>query len=189
MLSFIVIWLMRKMQVFTINDFNFAKKGKVCFLTCIGSVFAMIGFLYIFVQLPEIRFIAPDKLDFLIVAFSQLIGVGIFEEVLFRGLVLKILLKKLGSSKKGITNACVISSVIFGMVHITNIIDIAINNEYLSVGVILPVVSQIIFATAFGLLAAMLYLHSGSLWFPILIHGVGNLIVKHMLRLSFVTRY
>ena len=185
-LSVIVIWLMRKMQVFNINDFNFDKTRKGVFLTCVGSVFAIIGLLYIFVQLPENRFIAPNLLDFLIVALSQLIGVGIFEEVLYRGLVLKILLKKLGHSKRGIINACVISSVIFGMVHITNIVDIAINAEHLSVGVILPIVSQIIFATAFGLLVVALFLRSGTLWIPILIHGVGNLVVQTFV--AFISR-
>lgn len=177
-LSGIVIWLMRKMQAFNINDFNFGKMKKGVFLTCVGSVFVIIGLLYIFVQLPENRFIAPNPLDFLILALSQLIGVGIFEEVLYRGLISKILLKKLGHSKRGKINACVISSVIFGMVHITNIIDIAINAEHLSVGVILPVVSQIIFATAFGLLNVALFLRSGTLWIPILIHGVGNLLIQ-----------
>lgn len=185
-LSVIVIWLMRKMQVFNINDFSFDKMRKGVFLTCIGSVFAIIGFLYIFVQLPENRFIAPNPLDFLIVTLSQLNGVGLFEEVLYRGLVLKILLIKLGHSKRGIINACVISSLIFGMVHITNIVDIAINAEHLSVGVILPVVSQIIFATAFGLLNVAIFLRSGTLWIPILIHGVGNLAVQTFF--AFISR-
>lgn len=93
-LSVMVVWLMRKMQVYNINDFNFNKMRKRVLSACVGIVFTIIVSLYIFVQLPDNRFIAPNPLDFLIVALSQLIGVAIFEEVLYRGLISKILLKK-----------------------------------------------------------------------------------------------
>lgn len=84
----------------------------------------------------------------------------------------------MGNSKRGIIHACVVSSVIFGMVHITNLIEIAQNAGYLSVGLVLPVVSQVIFSAAFGLFAMALYLRFGTLWIPILIHGLGNLAVQ-----------
>lgn len=51
-------------------------------------------------------------------------------------------------------------------------------------GIILPVVSQIIFATAFGLLNAALFLRSGTLWIPILIYGGGNLAVQIPVEMS-----
>jgi len=137
-------------------------------------------------MLPGNRFIAPNPSDFLIVALSQLLGVGVFEEVLFRGLVFKILLKKMGHSKRGLLSACAISSVIFGMHHIVNIGSIVINAENLSIGVVFPVISQIIYSTAFGLLAVALFIRSGTLWIPILIHGVGNLVVQTFV--AFISR-
>jgi len=185
-LSSIAIWLMRKMQVFNINDFGFGKMRKSTFLTCVGAVIAVIGFLFVFIMFPENRFIAPNPLDYAVAALSQVIGVGIYEEVFFRGLVLKILLKKMGHSKRGIINVCIISSAIFGMVHVTNIVGVARNVEYLSVAAVLPVISQIIFATAFGVLAAALFLRSGTLWIPILLHGVGNLVAQTFV--SFISR-
>jgi len=177
-LSAITIWLMRKMQVFNISDFSYGKMGKNLFLACVGGVLLFIGLLFIFVMLPENRFLAPNPSDFLIVALSQLLGVSVFEEVLYRGFVLKILLKKMRHSKKGMINACVVSSVIFGLAHITNLFAIIIRSGHLSVGVVLPIISQIIYATAFGLLTVALFLRSGTLWIPILIHGVGNIAVQ-----------
>jgi membrane protease YdiL (CAAX protease family) len=177
---------MWQMQVFNISDFSHNKMGKKLFLICIGISFAIVAFLFIFTQLPDNRFISPSPTDFIIVAFAQLFGVGILEEVLFRGLILKILLIKMRHSKKGIVNACVISSILFGVSHVGNIIYIAIDAVQLSVYVVLPVVSQIIFTTAFGILAVALFLRSGTLWIPILVHGVGNLIVQTFV--AFVSR-
>jgi len=185
-LSAMIVWLMRKIQVFNTNNFRLGKMGKSLFLICVCATFAIIALLFTFVMLPGNRFISPNPSDFVIVALSQLLGVGVFEEVLFRGLVFGILLKKMGHSKRGLLKACAISSVIFGMYHIVNIGNIAINAEVLSIGVVYPVISQIIYSTAFGLLAVALFIRSGTLWVPILIHGVGNLVVQTFF--AFVSR-
>ncbi len=46
---------------------------------------------------------------------------AMFEEVLFRGLILGVLLSKYYDSKNGILKSVIISSLIFGLVHIINI--------------------------------------------------------------------
>lgn len=175
MISAIIIWLMQKMEVFDIRDFNFHRIKKVILIICAGSVIAVIGLLFALVHLPKYRFIAPNPSDFLLVAMSQVVGIGIFEEILYRGLIFKILLKNMGDSRRGTIMACIVSSVIFGLVHITNLIDIYKYAGHLSIAVVLPVLSQVVFTTAFGLLNAALFLRLGTLWIPILIHGTGNL--------------
>ena len=177
LLSAMAVWLMQKMQVFSIKDFSFGYIGKGKFLAFSGVACAIIGLLFAFTQLPEHRFIAPNPLDFFLAALSQLVGVGIYEEVLFRGLILKILLKKMGQSKRGIINACLISSAIFGISHISNVVGLIGYSEQMSVSVVLPIISQVIFTSAFGLFAVALFMRSGTLWVPILIHGIGNLTV------------
>ena len=86
---------------------------------------------------------------------------------MFRGLILKLLLVKMGHTKKGIVNAIVISSVIFGLPHIVNSIagtlEIAAN------------IGQIIAAIGIGFLYGVLYLRTKNLWVPILLHGFMNL--------------
>jgi membrane protease YdiL (CAAX protease family) len=164
-LSIMVIWLMRKMQVFNINDFEVKSMGKGFLLAWAAIAFPIINFLVSFVQLPENCTITPNIFDLLIVVLHPLIGTGFFEEVLYRGLVLKLLLKKTGSSKKGVINVCIISSIIFGIVHIVN----------LSVSDILPVISTIILAVPLGLFFAALYLRTKTLLWPILGHALVNL--------------
>ncbi|MCL2367359.1 MAG: CPBP family intramembrane metalloprotease [Oscillospiraceae bacterium] len=166
MLSAIAIWLMRKLQIFNVDDFKFKNMGKGFLLAGLAIIMAAISFFTTFTQLPENSFIAPNPLNLLIVVLHPFIGTGAFEEILIRGLVLKILLIKMGGSRKGILHACVISSVIFGVVHIVNLI----NGD-----VALVVGSQIVYATAFGVFFTALFLRTRTLWIPILIHGLVNL--------------
>jgi membrane protease YdiL (CAAX protease family) len=164
-LSIMVIWLMRKMQVFNIDDFRFKDTGKSFLLAWAAIAFPVINFLVSFAQLPENCTITPNIFYLLIIVLHPLFGTAFFEEVLYRGLVLKLLLKKMGSSKKGVINACIISSAIFGIVHIVN----------LTVSDILPVISTIILAVPLGLFFAALYLRTKTLLWPILGHALANL--------------
>ena len=92
-----------------------------------------------------------------------------FEEVLYRGLVLKSLLNKNGHSKRDVMGACVVSSAIFGVLHIVNVFAGAS---------VLPTLSQIIHATSTGLFFAAVFLRTKNLWIPILLHGLLNLSVQ-----------
>lgn len=73
---------------------------------------------------------------------------AIFEEWAFRGLILRSLLPY----GKGF--ALISSSIVFGMMHIDP--------------------PQVIFATAFGLLAGFIYIKTGSIWYGALIHLINN---------------
>jgi membrane protease YdiL (CAAX protease family) len=117
-------------------------------------------------QVPGDSYVIPDVPNLFMVVLHPFIGTGLFEEVLFRGLVLKILLIKSGYTKKGIINAILISSVLFGLVHIINI---------LAGADILPTLSQIVSATALGFFFAILYLRKRLLLLPIFFHGLTNL--------------
>jgi membrane protease YdiL (CAAX protease family) len=165
-LSAIVVWLMKKMQVFDIKDFKFREMGKVVHLAWVGIMFPIGVFFYKFVQLPENSLAIPNMFYLVVVILHPLIGTGLLEEVLFRGLVFKILLKKMRHSKKGIINACLISSAFFGIVHIFNLF--AGNN-------VLSVVETIISAFAFGMFCSAVFLRTRTLWIPILLHGFTNL--------------
>jgi len=164
-LSSIIILLMRKLDVFDINDFRFKGVGKGLLIAWFGIVYAIITFFIVFMQIPENSFIAPNIFYLLIVIIHPFIGTGFFEEVLFRGLVLKILLKKFGSTKKRIVGAILISSVFFGSVHFVNIIAGA---------PVLPTITQIIHASTGGFFYAIVYLRTRKLLIPILFHGLLN---------------
>ena len=77
-----------------------------------------------------------------------MVGVGILEEVIFRGLLFKAL------CKDNLKTAVIISSVTFGIGHIVNLLNGA---DFL------PTLLQIIYATAAGFLFTILFHRSGTL--------------------------
>ena len=168
-LSGAIIWLMRKLEVFDINDFSFKGIGKGLLMAWFGIVYIAVSFFVVFFQIPENSFIRPNVFYLLIVILHPVIGTGLFEEVLYRGLVLKILLKKGGDSKAGIIKACVVSSALFGFLHIGNI---------LAGAPVLETITQMISATAVGLFSAVIFVRTRKLWIPILFHGLLNVSVQ-----------
>ncbi|MDR2558913.1 MAG: hypothetical protein LBC86_05135 [Oscillospiraceae bacterium] len=99
-LTCIVVFLMWKLQVFNIGDFKFKNMGKGFLLGWLFIVLSVILFLLNLMQLPEDSIIKPNPLYLLIVILHPFIGTGLFEEVLVRGLLLKLLLKKMGHTKR-----------------------------------------------------------------------------------------
>ena len=81
--------------------------------------------------------------------------VGVGEEVLFRGIVFRMI-----DDRWGTVVALVVSALIFGFVHITN------NNA--------TVWSSVAIAVEAGLLLGAAYKWSGTLWVPIGIHWSWN---------------
>jgi membrane protease YdiL (CAAX protease family) len=165
-LTAIGILLMRKLQVFEKNDFQLRNVGKGLLLGWLILVFAIISFVINLTSPPEGGYITSNPLFLLAVILAPFIGTGLFEETVFRGLVLKTVLKKMGSTKKGMINACVISSVIFGVIHLFNLSWV--DNS-------LSVVSQVFFAFAVGVFLAAIYLRTKTLLAPMLLHGIMNL--------------
>ncbi len=105
--------------------------------------------------------VQPAVQIFLFAVATFLIGFN--EELVFRGIILNLFLDKFGNSKKGIVTATVLSSVIFGAVHLTNIFS--------GVSVASALVQAIQAAVLGGLLAAI-YLRSGNIWIVIVAHAL-----------------
>ena len=88
-----------------------------------------------------------------------MVGVGILEEVIFRGLLFKAM------CKDSVKWAIIVSSVTFGFGHIVNLLNGA---------EVLPTLLQIVYATAAGFLFTILFHRSGSLLYCILTHSAIN---------------
>lgn len=91
------------------------------------------------------------------------LGAGIFEEYLFRGLILGKLLKAFSgpSRTKTIWYAVIVSSLLFGCAHATNIAAQSIPDTII----------QILNAAFMGGILAALYLRSGSIIVPMIFHS------------------
>lgn len=92
-------------------------------------------------------------------------SVGLFEEIIFRGLILVVLLDRLPSTVKGTFLAVVISSLIFGVTHLFNIFTGA------SVGFTLL---QVSYSFLMGLMWAVVFIKTKNIWMSIILHSSYN---------------
>lgn len=93
----------------------------------------------------------------------HMIGVGVREEVIFRGIIGNTLALKYATDKKGLWFAVIVSGLLFGGVHMNNIFH----------GVkLMGLFGQVVSACGAGLLFTAIYLRGGNLWILILIHAL-----------------
>lgn len=117
---------------------------------------------------------APDNSGFLPESPSLLVAVSLFlavavitpfaEELFFRGLLLRALEKRFNT-----TIAIVVSSVIFGSLHIAGVTSAASLSELALHGIFIGIV-----ITGYGAVFALLDVYTGRLWPSIIAHMVIN---------------
>ncbi|MCL1803749.1 MAG: CPBP family intramembrane metalloprotease [Eubacteriaceae bacterium] len=157
------IFLMKKAQVFDSSDFALKNTGK-------GLMLGWVDFLLMAVviatgiQNRSAYFIKPEPLFLLAVILFPL-STGFLEEAVFRGLVLKVLLRQFGGTKKGIIQSFIISAALFAIVHSIHAVW---QNP-------LDVASDVLFAAAGGMFLGAIYMRTKTLIAPILLHWLHNL--------------
>ena len=91
----------------------------------------------------------------------NMILVGVAEEFVFRGIVAQTLLERYGTSRAGVWKACLLSGVLFGAAHLTNLFGSA------PFGVLM----QCVFAASLGTLFAAVYFRTGNVWVTVFLHA------------------
>lgn len=100
----------------------------------------------------------------LIILFVFLnLSIGFAEEVMGRGVVLNLMLRKWGDSRRGIYGAVLISALLFGSAHIFNLFSGHLPP--------LTVLTQIGYSMAFGVVFAACFLRNHSIWPVIIMHA------------------
>jgi len=134
-----------------------ALKGIVKNLTLgisIGVVLQCLTVLVIYLN-NGFKVVSINPVSFIIIPFTVAFTVAIFEEILIRGILFRIIEEKLGSYI-----ALIISAIIFGGLHLIN------PNSSLISGTCVAIEA--------GLLLGAAYIYSRSLWLPIAIHFAWN---------------
>jgi membrane protease YdiL (CAAX protease family) len=93
---------------------------------------------------------------------------GLFEEILFRGLVLHALVRVWGTTRTGMLRAAFVSAVFFGFVHLLNAIQ----------GDPGAIPGQIAIALVEGIWWAAIVLRWGSVWPAVLLHVAANWVMQ-----------
>lgn len=129
------------------------------------------GFIIAFNNLPivaylEGRAVMTESLNVFLLFVLFCLSIGVFEEVVFRGLILTVLLQRLPETKQGILIAIVLSSVIFGVIHFVNLVAGASPFDTLL---------QMGYSFLMGMLWAVVYLKTKNLWMAVLLHALYNM--------------
>lgn len=94
---------------------------------------------------------------------AAIAGVGITEEFIFRGTILNLFMDKFDKTQKGIYVSIAISSIIFGIAHITNIFSgVSIKSSFI----------QAVGATVLGALLSAIYLRTKNIWVVVILHAL-----------------
>lgn len=91
----------------------------------------------------------------------NMILVGVAEELVFRGIIAQTLLERYGTARAGVWKACLVSGVLFGAAHLSNLLG----SEPFGV------LMQCVFAGSLGVLFAAIYFRTGNLWVLVFLHG------------------
>ena len=164
MLSLLIILIARKIGI-SKGWFSAAGIVKGLLLGWLGIVYSAVIFILILITAPPEYFAAPKPWP-LLSAVCTAFAVGLFEEVLMRGIVLNTLLNKKGAERKDVLKACWISSALFGAMHLANI---------LAQAGFIETIGQVIYAAFMGMYFAAVYIRSKSLWAPIILHAAFDL--------------
>ena len=117
----------------------------------------------VFSLIPVFNGLNVKNYNYVFVFIGICLLIGINEELIFRGIIISVL------KHRGKKAAIIISSVIFGLFHLVNLIYGA---------EILDTIVQVIFAFGFGLVMACIRYESGLILPQILVHALWDFTIK-----------
>lgn len=163
-LTEVILMLVPAVIVFIFGFSSAFKKGSffrglICFLPFV--VFQMLVLAIFFSENlgdPEANW---NPWYMMVYGVFSIVGVGVREECIYRATIQNILAKKHANSVKGIWITVIVSAIIFGLTHVTNM--------FFGMDP-LAVLAQVVSVIFVGLLFGAVYLRSGNIWVLILIH-------------------
>lgn len=119
------------------------------------------------------------ELNHVIYLFAiECLSTSLLEEVAFRGIILLLLIERLPKNKKGYLVAIIISSALFGIAHLVNLFNGSSWDSTLL---------QIVYSSFMGALWSVVFIATGNLLFPILLHASFNFFGLVLFRIGTVT--
>ena len=105
-----------------------------------------------------------------ILMFLLMMSVGVFEEAIYRGVLFNTLRNCFGESKGRIMLAVILSAIPFGITHFLNLIFYP--------NLVVWTTSQVVYATAGGILFACVYYITDNFWLVVFLHGLYDFVAS-----------
>ncbi len=123
------------------------------------------------------RAVLTEPLYTIYIYIIECLTIGFFEEIIFRGLILAVLLQKLPQTQKGIFLAIIFSSALFGISHIVNIFaGSSVGDTFQQVG----------YSFLMGIMWAIVFLKTKNIWLSMFLHATYNFFGQIMFALGTV---
>ncbi len=135
-------------------------------------LFAIPFFAYLglqFLYLPIAESLTTAYISVFILSCGQQLATGFFEELASKGLVMRGMLSKSKHTVHGRICMVFISGILFGTLHILNV---------LFNGDIIACLWQSLYASAFGVFLAAIYLHSNSVVLCMAFHAIWDIVIR-----------
>ena len=129
-------------------------------------------FLYLglqFLYLPISESLTAEYVPAFLLCCVQQIATGLFEETASKGLVMSGMLSKWKNTVRGRLGMVFVTGVLFGMLHILNV---------LFTGDISSCLWQAVYSSVFGVFTAAIYLYSENLTLCIVLHAVWDILIR-----------
>lgn len=153
-ISVMAVWLIKKRSL---KELGFSELTP----TGLHNIFYCVPVLAV-IFLALITGFRQDGVEYILASLFLTIGVGFSEEIYFRGIIFQIW------KKSGSKNAILVSSLLFGICHIANVLGGAD---------LFMTLLQIVFAFVYGIVFALMFAVSGSLWPCVITHFLHDFFV------------
>lgn len=159
--AILLLFLRKKWYIFKERKMSFKDSLKLCL------PIAVLSLLIFFANATEL---ISDKLNIsnLISLIVYAISIGLFEEIFFRGIIENELLENYSDTKGKVITSIVLSGVIFGAVHLTNLL---MGQD------LLTTLMQFVQTTAIGILFGTIYYKTKNIWALAFLHGFYDLAI------------
>ena len=94
---------------------------------------------------------------------AECLAIGLFEELAFRGVIFLMLAEKRHTTRKGLFWSLILTSAVFGAVHLVNVLMGA------GIG---PVILQIGYSFLIGAMCSVVLLKTRNIWLCVLLHAI-----------------
>ena len=153
--AIVLLIIRKKWYIFKEKKINFGESIKLCLPILVLSVIIALA--------NATELIGTNvNVNNLISLVIYVVLIGFFEEIFFRGIIENELLEKYSGNKKEILISIIISGVVFGVVHLTNL---------LAGQDLLTTMMQFVQTTAIGILFGTVYYKTRNVWAMIFLHS------------------
>jgi membrane protease YdiL (CAAX protease family) len=165
---FLLVWLyISKVLKMSLRDFRICKPRNIAIWALCALVLPVVvsAFFILFIQgtFTVSNFDTTKNIRILLRAiFSSCLAAGITEELVFRGLIMRLL-----ENRWNKVIAAIVPSFCFGLLHILNMESPNISD----------IIILIVAGTAVGIMFSLIAMESGSIWASALVHGLWNFVI------------